>query len=161
MRDRIEMKTHTLGVALSAGWPMVLAVLVLCGVVLLVLPLSQGWPMMAVMVGLVALTFLWCFKMYLGTYLFLPPTEIKGARIIARLGRNNEVEISGVLASEIIIKQDLPEKLLGMCHIRQKGTGIYLRGVQDPEKIKAWVNANFPQERKVPAKSKKRKGGAK
>ena len=49
------------------------------------------------------------------------------------------------------------EKKLGVCHIRQKGTTIYLRGVQDMEKITAWVDANFPRERKAPPKPRKRK----
>lgn len=157
MRERMEMKTHTLGVALSAAWPMVLALLVLSGVLLLMLPFRMVWPLLAVMAGLVLLTFLWCFGMYLGTYLFLPPTEYKGARIIARLGRN-ETEISGVLAEEIIVKQGWIEKLCGVCHIRQKGTAIYLRGVREPEKVRAWVTANFPKERKAePVKAKKGK----
>lgn len=149
MRERMEMKTHTLGVALSTAWPMVLAVVILSGMMLFLLPLSVCWPMLAILVGLVALTFLWCFRMYLGTYLFLPATEFKGARIIARLGRNEEIDISGVLASEIIIKQGWLEKLCGVCHIRQKGTAVYLRGVKEPEKVKAWIAANFPAERKV------------
>lgn len=149
MRERMEMKTHTLGVALSAAWPMVLAMVILSSMVLLILPFSVCWPMLAVLLGLVMLTFIWCFRMYLGTYLFLPATEIKGARIIARLGRSDETEISGVLASEIIIKQGWLEKLCGVCHIRQKGTAVYLRGVKEPEKVKAWIAANFPQERKV------------
>ncbi len=149
MRERMEMKTHTLGVALSAAWPMVLAVAILSGMLLLILPLSKCWQMIAVLVGMVALAFLWCLRMYLGAYLFLPATQIKGARIIARLGRNEEIEISGVLASEIIIKQGWIEKLCGVCHIRQKGTAVYLRGVKDPEKVRAWVAENFPAERKA------------
>lgn len=159
MREKIEMKTSTLGVALSAGWPMALALAVMVGIVLLMLPLRMGWPLIVILVGIVLLTFLWCLRMYLGTYLFLPATEFKGARILARLGRHGtETEISGVLASEIIIKQGWIEKLAGVCHIRQKGTAIYLRGVQEPEKIRAWVEANFPRERKaVPVKRKKAK----
>lgn len=149
MRERMEMKTHTLGVAVSAAWPMVLAVLILSGMMLLILPFSVCWPMLAILVGLVALAFIWCFRMYLGTYLFLPATEIKGARIIARLGRNDETEISGVLASEIIVRQGWLEKRCGVCHIRQKGTAVYLRGVREPERVKAWIEANFPAERKV------------
>lgn len=150
MRERMEMKTHTLGVAVSTAWPMVLAVVILSAMVLLILPFRLGWPLIAIMAGLVVLTFLWCFRMYLGTYLFLPPTEFKGARIIARLGRQDETEISSVLASEIIIKQGWLEKLCGVCHIRQKGTAVYLRGVREPEKVKAWIAANFPMERKAP-----------
>ena len=158
MREKMEMKTHTLGVALSTAWPMALAVVILGAVVLLILPFSAGWPLIAVMAGLVALTFLWCFRMYLGTYLFLPATEYKGARIIARLGRSEDMEISGVLASEIILKQGWLEKLVGVCHIRQKGTAVYLRGVREPEKVKAWIEANFPAERKAAApKGKKGK----
>ncbi len=158
MREKLEIKTHTLGVALSAGWPMALALALLSGMVLVLFPISRGWPIIAMLAGVVALTFLWCLKMYLGTYLFLPATEFKGARIIARLGRSNEIEISGVLAEEIIVKQGWMEKLVGVCHIRQKGTVIYLRGVRDPETVKAWIAANFPQERKAaPVKEKRTK----
>lgn len=156
MHERMEMTTHRLGVALSAGWPMALALVIIGGAMLLMMPLALVWPCLAVLTVLVALTFLWCFRMYLGAYLFLPATEIKGARIIARLGRHEETEISGVLAEEIIVKQGWIEKLCGVCHIRQKGTAIYLRGVREPEKVRAWVEANFPKARKVaPAKGKK------
>ena len=157
MHEKIEMKTNTKAVVITAGWPMALGLAVLCAMVLVIMPLSEGWMMMLLLAALIGLTFLWCLKMYLGTYLFLPPTEIKGARIIARLGRNEDVEISGVLRYEIFIKQGWIEKKLGVCHIRQKGTAIYLRGVQQPEQVIAWVEANFPKERKVKAKAKKRK----
>ena len=157
MHEKIEMKTNTRAVAVTAGWPMALALLVMGGMVLLLFPLREGWPMLLLLAAVMGLTFLWCLKLYLGTYIFLPPTEIKGARIIARLGRNEEVEISGVLRDEIIIKQGWLEKKLGVCHIRQKGTTVYLRGVQDMEKITAWVDANFPWERKAPPKPRKRK----
>ena len=157
MHEKIEMKTNTRAVAVTAGWPMALALLVMGGMVLLLFPLREGWPMLLLLAAVMGLTFLWCLKLYLGTYIFLPPTEIKGARIIARLGRNEDVEVSGVLRDEIIIKQGWIEKKLGVCHIRQKGTAIYLRGVQEPEKVIAWVEANFPKERKAPPKPKKRK----
>lgn len=158
MREKLEMKTHTLGVALTAGWPMALALAVVTVSVLLVLPFRMVGQMIATLTGVVALTFLWCLRLYLGTYLFLPATEYKGARIIARLGRNNEVVISGVLADEIIVKQGWIEKLCGVCHIRQRGTMVYLRGVRDPETVKAWIAANFPKERKaMPVKGKKQK----
>ena len=85
MREKIEMKTHALGVALSAAWPMVLATVLLVAMVLLIFPISRGWPIIALIVGIVGLTFVWCFRMYLGVYLFIPATEVKGARIIARL----------------------------------------------------------------------------
>lgn len=157
MREKMEMKTHTLGVALSAGWPMALGFAFVSGMALLILPLRLCWPIILVMAALVLLTFLLCLRMYLGTYLFLPATEFKGARIIARLGRS-ETEISGVLAEEIIIKQGWIEKLAGVCHIRQRGTAIYLRGVSEPEKVQAWIDANFPKERRVEkAKPKKAK----
>lgn len=149
MRERMEMKTHTLGVAVSAGWPMLTALAFISGMVLLILPIRLGWQVIALMAGIVLLTFLWCFRMYLGTYLFLPATEYKGARIVARLGRNEETEITGVLASEIIVKQGWLEKLCGVCHIRQKGTAVYLRGVREPEKVQAWITANFPAERRA------------
>ena len=156
MRDKLEMKTHTLGVALSAGWPMALAFVLLSAIVLLLYPIHTGWPLIAGIGGVIALTFLWCLRMYLGAYLFLPATEYKGARIIARLGRNEEIEISGVLASEIIIRQGWIEKLCGVCHLRQKGTAIYLRGLRDMATVQAWIMANFPAERKV-AQGKGRK----
>lgn len=160
MRERMEMKTHTLGVAVSAGWPMLTALAFISGMVLLILPIRVSWPVIALLAGIVLLTFLWCFRMYLGTYLFLPATEYKGARIVARLGRNEETEITGVLASEIIVKQGWLEKLCGVCHIRQKGTAVYLRGVREPEKVQAWITANFPAERRaeeVRSKKGKRK----
>ena len=136
---------------------MALALLVMGGMVLLLFPLREGWPMLLLLAAVMGLTFLWCLKLYLGTYIFLPPTEIKGARIIARLGKNADVEINGVLAGEIIVKQGPIEKLCGVCHIRQQGTMVYLRGVKEPEKVKAWIADNFPAERKVPVKGKKRK----
>ena len=157
MHEKMELKTNTLAVAVTAGWPMALTFLVLGGMVMLLWPLSEGWPMLLILAVVLTLTFLWCLKMYLGTYIFLPPTEYKGARIIARLGRNEDIEISGVLASEIIIKQGWLEKKLGVCHIRQKGTTIYLRGVQEMDKVQAWVNGNFPQERKAAARKGKKK----
>lgn len=158
MREKLEMKTHTLAVALTAGWPMALALAVVAGSLLALMPFAAVWKMIAALAAVVLLTFLWCMRLYLGTYLFLPATEYKGARIIARLGRNNEIEITGVLAGEIIVKQGPIEKLCGACHIRQKGTMVYLRGVRDPETVKAWIEANFPKERKVlPVKGKKRK----
>lgn len=158
MRERLEMKTHTLAVALTAGWPMALALAVVAGSLLALMPFAAVWKMIAALAAVVLLTFLWCMRLYLGTYLFLPATEYKGARIIARLGRNNEIEITGVLAGEIIVKQGPLEKLCGACHIRQKGTMVYLRGVRDPETVKAWIEANFPKERKaLSVKGKKRK----
>ncbi len=158
MHEKLEMKTHTLAVALTAGWPMALALLVLGGIVLFIAPMTVSWPMLLILTAMIGLTFLWCLRMYLGTYIFLPPTEFKGARIIARLGRNEDVEISGVLQSEIIVKQGWIEKLCGVCHIRQKGTAIYLRGVKDMETVQMWIAANFPAERKsTPVKGKKNK----
>ena len=157
MREKMEMKTHAPAVALTSGWPMLLTMLVSAAAVWAVLPFPMGWQLVAILAGILALLFLWCMRLYLGMYLFLPATEYKGARIIARLGRNADIEISGVLAGEIIVKQGPLEKLCGACHIRQKGTMVYLRGVRDPETVKAWIAANFPSERKAPLKGKKRK----
>lgn len=158
MREKMEMKTHTLAVAVTAGWPMALTLMLMCAMVLAIFPKEQAWLVVGLLTGFVALTYLWCMKMYLGAYVFLPPTEYKGARIIARLGRNQDVEISGVLADEIIVRQGPLEKLFGVCHIREKGTAVYLRGVREPEKVKAWIDANFPWERKMaPARGKKRR----
>ena len=158
MHEKMEMKTHTLAVAITSGWPMLLTMLCCAAAVWTVVPFPAGWQIVAVFVGLLALLFLWCMRLYSGTYLFLPATEIKGARIIARLGKNADIEISGVLAGEIIIKQGPLEKMCGTCHIRQQGTLVYLRGVRDPETVKAWIADNFPRERKaLPVKGKKRK----
>lgn len=157
MREKMEMKTHTLAVALTSGWPMLLTMVLCAAAVWSVLPFPMGWQLVALLVGVLALLFLWCMRLYLGTYLFLPATDIKGARIIARLGKNADVEISSVLAGEIIVKQGPIEKLCGACHIRQKGTMVYLRGVKEPEKVRAWIADNFPAERKMPVKGKKRK----
>ena len=157
MHEKLEMKTHTLAVAVTAGWPMVLALVVVSASLLAVLPFAMVWQLLAAMAAVVLLTFLWCMRIYLGKYIFLPATDIKGARLIARLGRDNDIEISGVLAGEIIVKQGPVEKLFGVCHIRQKGTTIYLRGVKEPETVRAWIAANFPAERKVePVKGKKK-----
>lgn len=155
--ERMEMKTHVPAVMASAGWPMLLGFVLMTAFVLLILPLASAWPVIAAMGGLVALTFLLCLRMYLGTYLFLPANEFKGARIIARLGRNQDLEISGVLAGEIIVKQGWMEKLFKVCHIRQKGTAIYLRGVKEPEKVRAWVERNFPETRQMDVKKGKKK----
>lgn len=157
MREKMEMKTDTLGVIASTAWPMLLAWLVVAILVLLLLPLYAGWPIIALMGVMVLLTFLICVRMYFGVYIFMPATEYKGPRIIARLGRN-ETEIGNVIASDIIVKQGWIERMFHVCHIRQKDTGVYLRGVKDMEKVQAWIDANFPKERKAaPVKSKKAK----
>jgi len=148
MRERLEMKTHRLAVLLTTAWPMLLALLLLTVVTLLILPFSLAWQVLAVMLGVILITLAICVPMYTGTYLFLPATEYKGARLIARLGRN-ETEIAGVCAAEVLVKQNFIEKALGVCHIRQKGTAIYLRGVPEPEKVKAWIAANFPEKTAV------------
>ena len=165
MRERMELKTHKLAVLLTAAWPMILAVALVTGASMLALPLSVALQVGGVMLGIILLTLAICVPMYLGTYVFLPATEYKGARLIARLGRSgSETEIAGVCTAEILVKQGFIEKALGVCHVRQKGTAIYLRGVPEPERVKAWIAANFPekttvmrnQERKA-ARGKKRK----
>ncbi len=159
-KARMEMKTHTAAVMVSAGWPMLAGLFMVTVVLLVLFPARLAWPVVGLMGVLVALTFLYCVRMYMGTYLFLPATEFKGARIIAKLGKSNETELTGLLAGEIIIKQGPLEKLFGVCHIRQKGTPVYLRGVREPEKVQAWVNANFPKARpeKMGGKGKNKKG---
>lgn len=159
MREKMEMKTHALSVALTSGWPMLLTMAVSAAAVWSVVPFPAGWQLVAILVGMLVLLFLWCMRLYLGTYLFLPATDIKGARIIARLGKNADIEISSVLAGEIIVKQGPIEKLCGTCHIRQKGTMVYLRGVREPDKVRAWIADNFPAERKTIVKGKKKKSG--
>ena len=42
MHEKIEMKTNTRAVAVTAGWPMALALLVMGGMVLLLFPLLFG-----------------------------------------------------------------------------------------------------------------------
>ena len=149
MREKMEMKTHTLAVAISAGWPMALALAAMLAGTLVILPWQMALQICGIMLVVVLLTLALCMKMYLGTYVFLPATEYKGARIIARLGRHDEVEISGVPAEDLLVRQGWLEKRCGVCHIRQKGTAVYLRGVQEPERVKAWIAANFPQARKA------------
>ena len=144
MHERMELKTHKLAVVLTSAWPMVLALLIVMGGTLLILPAMMALQLAGIMLVIVLLTLTICVPMYLGTYIFQPPTEYKGARIIARLGRN-ENEIGNVCASEILVKQNFIEKMLKVCHLRQKGSVIYLRGVPEPEKVKAWIAANFPE----------------
>ncbi len=153
MRERMEMKTKTGAVMVSAGWPMVLGWLAMSAFMLLTAG-AIAWPLIGVMAAIMAVVFTLCIRMYLGTYLFLPATEYKGARIIARLGRN-EVEIGNVLRSEVIVKQGWIEKMMGVCHIREKGTSVYLRGVPEMEKVQRWVEANFPKSRPEVARKSK------
>ena len=148
MRERLELQTHKLAVLATTAWPMVLALLLLTAATLLILPFSLAWQVLAAMLGVILITLAICVPMYTGTYLFLPATEYKGARLIARLGRN-ETEIAGVCAAEVLVKQNFIEKAFHVCHIRQKGTAIYLRGVPEPEKVKAWIAANFPEKTAV------------
>lgn len=163
MRERMELKTNRLAVLLTAAWPMMIALVLMAGATLLILPPLMALQIVGVMLAIIAVTLAVCMPMYVGTYLFLPPTEVKGARLIARLGRS-ENEIANVCTAEIIVKQNFIERAFKVCHIRQKGTALYLRGVPEPERVKAWIAANFPektavmvnQERKA-AKGKKRK----
>lgn len=144
MHEKMELKTHKLAVLLTAAWPMMLALLLLTAATKLTLPWSLTLQVAGVMLGIILLTLACCMPLYVGVYVFLPPTEYKGARLIARLGRN-ETEIAGVSRAEIIVKQNFIEKALGVCHIRQKGTAVYLRGVPEPERVTAWLDANFPE----------------
>ncbi len=153
--QRFELTTHKTAVMASAAWPMLLAWTVMTVFTLLTSPFSEGWPLIALMAAVMVITFFACMGMYLGTYLFLPADAMKGPRIIARVGRTETV-IAGVTAGDIVVKQGWMEKRFGVCHIRLKGSAIYLRGVKEPERVKAWVTANFPAERKPSAKRKKK-----
>ncbi len=168
MHEKLILKTNRLAVWLTTAWPMLIALLIIA------VPTAIMMPIMApIAVGMMALivvvTLLFCVPMYMGTYLFLPPTEYKGARLLARLGRHeSETEISAVSRGEILVKQNIIEKWLKVCHIRQKGTTIYLRGVPEVAAVKAWLDANFPEktavmlakeeaDRKAAKKGKKKK----
>ena len=147
MHERLELKTHRLAVALTTAWPMVLGLLLVIAASLLILPVQAALIIAAFMALVVLITFLCCLPMYLGTYLFLPATAYKGARLIARLGRHNrnETEVYSVPASDFIVKQNFLEKPLHVCHIRVKGTTLYYRGVPEVETVKEWIQANFPE----------------
>lgn len=167
--EKLILKTHKPAVWLTTAWPMVIALaLISASTLLLFRSLAAALPLIGVMAAIVLLTLLICVPMYMGTYLFLPPTEYKGARLLARLGRHEtETEISSVSRGEILVRQNLIEKWLKVCHIRQKGTTIYLRGVPEVERVKAWLDASFPEKTAVmryqeeaarKAKNKKKKG---
>lgn len=143
MRQKLELKTHKGAVALTTAWPMVAALVIVSVFAAIFLPMF-AILVIPLMLLIVLATFLICLPMYMGTYLFLPPTEYKGARVIARLGRN-ETEIHGVPLGDFIIKQNFIEKAFRVCHIRLRGTAIYLRGVPQVEAVKAWLAANFPE----------------
>lgn len=150
MHERMELKTNKLAVLLTAAWPMVLALLGMAGLMLVLLPAGYVLLVAAMMLFIALLTLLICVPMYMGVYLFLPPTEYKGARLLARLGRHaTETEISAVSRSEIMVKQNFIEKAFKVCHIRVKGTMIYLRGVPEMDKVTAWLDANFPEKTAV------------
>ena len=143
MRERIECKTHKLAVMVTTVWPMLLGMLAMSAGALVVAPFSVAMIVIGLMALLVITAFCFCVPMYLGSYHFLPATQVRGARIIARLGRS-ETTIASVYADEIIVKQSWIEKAFGVCHIRQKDTPNYFRGVPEPEKVQAWINDNFP-----------------
>lgn len=148
MREKMELKTHKLAVLLTAAWPMVIALLAITAATKLILPWMLTLQIAGIMLAIILLTLLICVPMYLGVYVFLPPTAYKGARLVARLGKN-ETEIGNVSRSEILVKQNFIEKALKVCHVRQKGTAMYFRGVPEPEKVKAWLDANFPEKTAV------------
>lgn len=151
MNEKLILKTKKSAVWLTTAWPMLIAlVLVGASTLLLFRSLTTALPLIGVMVAIVLMTLLICVPMYMGTYLFLPPTEYKGARLLARLGRHEtETEISSVSRGEILVRQNFIEKWLKVCHIRLKGTTIYLRGVPEVEAVKAWLDANFPEKTAV------------
>ncbi|MBQ7850235.1 MAG: hypothetical protein IJ343_10965 [Clostridia bacterium] len=144
MREKMELKTNRLAVLLTTAWPMVIALVVMVAGTLVILPWEMALQIGGIMLGIVLLTLAICVPMYIGVYLFLPASEVKGARLLARLGRN-ETEIANISAGELLVKQNFIEKALKVCHIRQKGTAIYLRGVPEVERVKEWIAANFPE----------------
>ncbi|MBR3764499.1 MAG: hypothetical protein IKK57_08120 [Clostridia bacterium] len=168
MREKMELKTHKPAVWLTTAWPMVLGLVIVTAFTAVLTPVLV-LPLAGIMLVVVLATLLFCVPMYMGTYLFLPATEYKGARLLARLGRHeSETEISAVSRGEILVKQNFIEKWLKVCHIRQKGTAIYLRGVPQVEDVKAWLDANFPEKTAVmlaaeaaERKAKKGKNGKK
>lgn len=151
MNEKLILKTNRLAVWLTTAWPMIIGLLLVVIVTVLLFPqYGLSLPIIGAMAAIVLLTLLICVPMYQGTYLFLPPTEYKGARLLARLGRHEtETEISSVCRAEILVKQNFIEKALKVCHIRQKGTTIYLRGVPEVEAVKNWLDANFPEKTAV------------
>ena len=150
MHEKMTLKTHKLAVWLTTAWPLVIAWLLVGVPTLIFLPGRAAALINVVMLLIVLLTLLFCVPMYQGTYLLLPPTEYKGARLLARLGKHeSETEISSVSRRDIILKQSFIEKALKVCHIRQKGTPIYLRGVPQVEAVKAWLDVNFPEKTAV------------
>jgi len=168
MHERMEMKTHRTAVMLTTAWPMVLALIATVAASLLIVPCQIALLIGVLLFVIALITFVICVRMYMGTYVFQPRSEVHGARIVAKLGIN-EVHIRGVCAAEVIVKQVFIEKALGVCHIRQKGTAIFLRGVPEVEKVKAWIAANFPEktvgmrnlEEKEARSRKKQKNGKK
>lgn len=156
MRERLEYKTHTAAVMLTTAWPMLLALVLLTLATMLILPAQAALLISGIMAVVILLTFACCVPMYLGMYLFLPATEYKGARLLARLGRN-ETEVYGIPASDLLVKQNFIEKRFKVCHIRVRGTAMYFRGVREPEKVKAWIAANFPEKAAQPAPKKGKK----
>lgn len=162
MREKMELKTNKLAVLLTTAWPMLIALVVMVAGTLVMLPWQMALQIGGIMLGIVMITLAICMPMYVGTYLFLPPSEVKGARLLARLGRSgNETEIANVSAGELLVKQNFIEKAMKVCHIRQKGTAIYLRGVPEVERVKAWITANFPEktaaQRNIEMKNSKQK----
>lgn len=150
MHEKLTLKTHKLAVLLTTAWPLVIAAILVGVPSFLLFPGKLAWMATGMMGLIVLLTLVFCVPMYQGMYLFLPPTEYKGARLLARLGRHeSETEISGVSRGEILVKQNFIEKLLKVCHIRQKGTMVYLRGVPEVDQVKAWLDANFPEKTAV------------
>ena len=149
MHEKMVLKAHKPAVWLTTAWPMVLGLVIISAFTVLLMP-ALVLPLVGMMVIVVAAALLFCVPMYMGTYLFLPATEYKGARLLARLGKHeSETEISAVSRGEILVKQNFIEKWLKVCHIRQKGTAIYLRGVPQVEDVKAWLDANFPEKTAV------------
>lgn len=159
MHEKLELKTSTKGVLLTACWPPALAALLVLVLSLVLFPWQIALLITGMMLLVTGVTMAFCVPGYLGTYTFLPPNGFKGARLIAHLGRANEYEVSSVSAAEIIVKQGWIEKLANVCHIRVKGTTLYFRGVPEMEKVQEWVKANFPERSKLEIRAEEKKNG--
>lgn len=144
MREKLELRAQTWAVIVTACWPVALGALGLLVLTLLFLPWQMSLGLTGGMLVMGALVMAWCIPGYLGWYEFIPATAYKGARLVAHLGRT-DYEVSGVSAADVIVKSGWIERLFHVCHIRVKGTMMYYRGVPEMEKVRSWIDANFPK----------------
>lgn len=158
MREKIEMNTHRKAIMLTTAWPMLLSAVMLFVFLWVTLPVQAAAAFSGVVVVVLGAVYLLCLPNYTGVYRFVPANQYQGPRIVAELGKNkrNTYQIDGVKNEELILKSSWLEKKLGVAHLRVKGTSIYLRGVAEPERVRAWIDANFPVRATEQNKKKKR-----